>query len=103
MKSIDVYLCRKHNQFNGEDEFKEAVLDELLNSDYGANASAERLKEWVESSWQRRIRQTEKKIADDDLLCSISQYASPFDRMPSKIEMQAMNEIFKREYCDKAP
>jgi hypothetical protein len=26
-------------------------------------------------------------------------YISPFDRMPSKIEMQGMKEIFKREYC----
>lgn len=27
------------------------------------------------------------------------QYLSPFDRMPSKLEMQGMKEIFKREYC----
>ncbi len=26
-------------------------------------------------------------------------YISPFDRMPSKIEIQGMKEIFKREYC----
>ena len=26
-------------------------------------------------------------------------YISPFDRMPSKIAMQGMKEIFKREYC----
>jgi hypothetical protein len=27
------------------------------------------------------------------------QFASPFDRMPSKLEMDGMMAIFKREYC----
>lgn len=34
--------------------------------------------------------------------CSgIEVYTSPFDRMPSKLEIQGMNEIFNREYGGK--
>ena len=39
-------------------------------------------------------KETERQLSDAELLRS-----SPFDRMPSKIEMQGMKEIFKREYC----
>jgi len=40
------------------------------------------------------FKEAERQLSDAELLRS-----SPFDRMPSKIEMQGMKEIFKREYC----
>lgn len=96
-KSYDVYMCRESNQVDDyERTFKAMAKDAMDRGGYGGNSPV--VNEWLEASWQRRVRQmkkeTERQLSDAELLRS-----SPFDRIPSKIEMQGMKEIFKREYC----
>ena len=95
-KSYDVYMCRCNKRAETERQLADAEL--LRSSDelwaFWANKVARDGFLTCDADG-KLVRKKEPKMQPTN---DYPPYSSPFDRMPSKIEMQGMMEIFKREY-----
>lgn len=57
--NYDVYICREHKPLDDyERSFKAMVQEVMDRGGYGGNSPI--VNEWLEASWQRRVRQLKK-------------------------------------------
>jgi hypothetical protein len=93
-KSYDVYMCREsESEKLAFMRKRRSELTGLLIANIIKESDVDSLLDYAWSDYLRNKKETERQLADAELLRS-----SPFDMMPSKLEKRGMMKIFKREY-----